>query len=528
MRREWAGRLKPGGWRAAGGWALLSLFLTFLGAGPVEADAVRPRVELDRQAVLVGEKRPVFVLVDFEVAQAPQRAAQARPRVNLALVLDRSGSMAAQGKMEYAKKAAKFVVDRLEPTDRLAVVEYDDRITLLWPSSPVESPRMIKRLIDGLQPRGSTNLTGGMMQGVEQVRAHLGADRINRVILLSDGLANTGVTHPLQIAGLVRAARAGGVTLSTMGLGLQYNEDLMQAIAQDGGGRYYYIESPTQLVRIFEREMSTLFATVAKAVRVGFSGGEAVEKVEVFGYPAEIAGRNAVVPMENFYSGEKRVLLLRLTVKAGKEGEIPLGRIDLSYLDTTDNRPKAVSAELKVTASSSPQVVTASLNKGVVAEAALVEADQRHEEYVKLYQQGKRQEAKAGLDGLAKALAARNAGLSDVRLGKKVEALRLEAEEMDKAAASAQARSAYAKAAKQRLYLSQKGQRGMYILKEGDTGYEVERLQAALKTEGLYKGPVDGKFGPEVAAAVREFQQRSQLAVDGVAGPRTMQALKLY
>lgn len=68
MRREWAGRLKPGGWRAAGGWALLSLFLTFLGAGPVEADAVRPRVELDRRAVLVGEKRPVFVLVDFEVA----------------------------------------------------------------------------------------------------------------------------------------------------------------------------------------------------------------------------------------------------------------------------------------------------------------------------------------------------------------------------------------------------------------------------------------------------------------------------
>ena len=180
-----------------GGRALaLGLLMAALAAAPALAVSVTPKVELDRDVVLLGDKRPVYVLVEFKVPEEKLRPGVKRPPVNLALVLDRSGSMKAQGKMEYAKRAAKVVVGILTPRDRLAVVEYDDRINVLWPSSPVEAPKMIMRLIDGLTPRGSTNLAGGMMKGVAEVRKNLDLEGINRVLLMSDGLANQGITRP--------------------------------------------------------------------------------------------------------------------------------------------------------------------------------------------------------------------------------------------------------------------------------------------------------------------------------------------
>ena len=111
---------------------------------------------------------------------------------------------------------------------------------------------------------------------------------------------------------------------------------------------------------------------------------------------------------------------------------------------------------------------------------------------------------------------------------KKLEALRMEASQMDRAAASPAARSMYLKSSKQRLYYSKRGKRGKTFLKEGDRGLEVERLQEALRTRNLYAGPANGRFSPKVTQAVKEFQKRRNLTPDGVAGPRTLRALGLY
>ena len=129
--------------------------------GLLLAKPVETVVEIDHPAVVVNEKAPVYVLVQFQVAEIKENPSQPRPNLNLGLVIDRSGSMGDRGKIEYAKKAACVLVDNLKPTDRIAVVEYDDRVAVLWPSSLAESPRMIKRRINGLSTGGSTNLTGG-------------------------------------------------------------------------------------------------------------------------------------------------------------------------------------------------------------------------------------------------------------------------------------------------------------------------------------------------------------------------------
>ena len=209
--------------------ARLAAILFMTPVSDADAEAVNTTVEVDKPVVLLGDAGPVYVLVRF--AAPDSTPTKDRPLLNLSLVLDRSGSMESKGKLEYLKRAAKKTVDSLQGKDRLAIVEYDDRVTVLWPSSPVESPAMVKRLIDALEPRASTNLAGGLVAGIEQVEETISDDRLTRVLLLSDGLANIGITDPREIRKLVRKGKMKGVRVSTLGLGLDYNEDLMQDIA---------------------------------------------------------------------------------------------------------------------------------------------------------------------------------------------------------------------------------------------------------------------------------------------------------
>ena len=302
----------------------------------------------------------------------------------------------------------------------------------------------------------------------------------------------------------------------------------MQTIAENGAGNYYYIENPARMSRIFRRELSTLYATVAKDARLVFAAAPAVEKVTVFGYAHTRESSRTTIPMGNFYSGEKRSVVIRLEVNAAREGGLDLGRLDLSYVDTLNNRPGRHATAIKVRVSSDTQVVQASRNKKVMAEAILTETDQRYSKAIRMYEKGRRMEAKRGIAALAKEIAEKNKTLNNLVLSKKLEALRMEASQMDRAAASPAARSRYLKASKQRLYLSKRGKRGKTLLKEGDRGLEVERLQEALRTRNLYAGPANGRFSPKVTQAVKEFQKRRSLTPDGVAGPRTLRALGLY
>jgi Ca-activated chloride channel family protein len=489
--------------------------------------SINPTVDLDRPKILKGKQESVYILVTFEVAKV--KTDDRRSPLNLSLVLDRSGSMSEKAKLEYAKKAAKLVVDRLDKDDTLSIVEYDNEITLLWPASPVLSKSMIRDRIDTLTPRGSTNLSGGMLKGAQEVAKNYDSEKINRVILLSDGLANMGITKQPQINKLVQEYKQKGIAVSTMGLGLSYNEDMMQSIAEYGGGKYYYIESPMQMNAIFEEEINTLFATVAKDVTLIYKANPEVKGIDVFGFQADIDQSRADIKMDNFYSKEKRTLLIKLDIKADREGRVPLGSLQMRYLDTTEDRVSNLSLDIEIDVSNSKEEVERALpNILVRSEAVMLEADKEHKKYVKLYEKGKIKEARAGIKKLAQKVKKANSTINSVDLEKKVEALVMEEEEIDAAQKSHLYKSNYLKKSKNRFYGSMKGERNKVVQQIGDKGYDVKQLQKQLQKNKLYSGPIDGIYSKEVAKSVKTFQEQNSLKSDGVAGPRTLKKLELY
>lgn len=498
--------------------------------------AVTPLIEIDRPVVMSGDGSPLFVLIRFKAADFDYHGETDRPPVHLSLVLDRSGSMEDVGKIEYLKSAAKMAIDRLTPRDRLAIIEYDDVITVMWPSAPVESTFPIKRLIDGLEPRGSTNLVGGMMRGVDEIAKNphgfSSNEVIRRVLLLSDGLANQGVTDPREIGRLVRSVKSEGIRISTMGLGRDYDEDLMQAIAENGGGNYYYIEHPTQMARIFEQELQILFTTVAKDVTFRFEPSQGIKKVDVVSLATDTDYDGAAFDMENFYAGESRAVLLRLEpdqeIFREKDTIVDVGTVSLSYFDVRTGQEATFNGNVTVEVTDSEVAVANALNNEVIVEARLVAAEKRHADIITQYESGNYEAADDMIALLEQDVTQQNASLKDARLANKIEALRVEREQMARVASAPADRSAYLKSTKQRLYKAQQGKRNLYRLQTGDKGLEVERLQQALTDVGHYAGPVDGIYSQELENAVQTFQTEQALTQDGVAGPATMQALGLY
>jgi Ca-activated chloride channel family protein len=211
------------------------------------------------------------VVLDVLVRIIPPQPEVHFPRVplNIALVLDRSGSMSEQKKMPFARDAAAFAVQQLLPTDRVSVTIFDDAVETVVPAGPAADKPGLVRQIRLIQPRGSTNLHGGWAEGARQVESGLVGGGVNRVLLLSDGLANVGVTDPNTIAAEARGLAVRGVSTSTMGVGDDYNEDLMEAMARAGDGNYYYIQTPTQLMDIFQTELQGLMDTLGEKVGLG-------------------------------------------------------------------------------------------------------------------------------------------------------------------------------------------------------------------------------------------------------------------
>lgn len=191
-----------------------------------------------------------------------------RPPLNLALVIDRSGSMSGTP-LQMAREAAQVAIWHLQPHDRVSVVTFDDEIETLIPSQPVTNPAALCREIERITAGGSTALHAGWLDGAMQVAQHLNPQALNRTLLLSDGQANAGLTDRGEIARQVAGLTARGVSTSTIGLGGHYDEDLLRAMADAGDGNYEHIEDAGQLPAYFAAELGGLSRTSGHTVSLG-------------------------------------------------------------------------------------------------------------------------------------------------------------------------------------------------------------------------------------------------------------------
>ncbi len=192
-----------------------------------------------------------------------------RRDANLTFVIDISGSMADPNKLEAVRPALRGLVEALRPTDRVGIVVYSDSTRVLLSSTPVSDRRIIDDAIDELQPEGATFVEAGLELGYEQAQLAYDSERINRVILLSDGVANVGATGPEAILEIIGDGARDGIDLVTVGFGLgEYNDSLMEQLADQGDGFYAYVDSEREAVRLFSHDLTGTLQTIAREAKV--------------------------------------------------------------------------------------------------------------------------------------------------------------------------------------------------------------------------------------------------------------------
>lgn len=228
-----------------------------------------PQIELLplKAGLPAGLASELTVLARITPAPIPQQTG-ARPPLNLALVIDRSGSMSGHP-LAMARKAAQIGIHKLEAQDRISVVTFDDEVEVLIPSQPVHDKDALCRLIEGITEGGSTALYAGWLDGAGQVAQHLDPQALNRVLLLSDGQANSGKRNVGEIVPDVKGLTGRGVSTSTMGLGGGYDEDLLRGMAVAGDGNFEHIEDADDLPRFFDAEFGGLARTTGHTVSLG-------------------------------------------------------------------------------------------------------------------------------------------------------------------------------------------------------------------------------------------------------------------
>lgn len=209
-----------------------------------------------RSGLAAGADQTVDVLVRLQAPDAPAGHVAERPPQALALVVDRSGSMAGRPLAE-ARRCAEYVVGQLRPTDAVSLVQFDNRVQRLWPAVPLADGAPLRAALAALHAGGNTHLHGGWREGADTL-ADVRGSGLKRVILLSDGQANEGLTDTDAIAAQCAEWAARGITTSTYGLGNGFNEGLMVAMARAGGGNHYYGDTAEDLMEPFQQELELL------------------------------------------------------------------------------------------------------------------------------------------------------------------------------------------------------------------------------------------------------------------------------
>jgi len=325
-----------------------------------------------------NQKNEGFYYVEIE-ADRFRNTNYSRPSMNLSIVIDRSGSMSGD-KIRNAKIAAKHIVDNLNADDYLSIIIYDQTVTTLQHQSHVKNKTAIKQKIDGIRERGSTNLMGGAMRGYDEVNKYYRSGYINRVLLLSDGLANEGIKDPAQIKKIVQGKfREDNIAISTFGIGNDYNEDLMTAMAENGSGNYYFIQKPTEIAGIFRKELNGLMEVIAQNTMLTINVPNEVKVDKVYGYPHTQRGNKVTIKLNDIFSRETKGILVKYKINRGNMPNRLAFTSSLSYRLASTERNKTIALRNNQSFTNSPTVYNENFSEWVDAQVVLNEANYKME-----------------------------------------------------------------------------------------------------------------------------------------------------
>jgi hypothetical protein len=289
-------------------------------------------VRTDAGAVVAGVPNQRYLVLTV----ATPAAGPGAPRlpVDLALVMDTSGSMSSAGKLAEAQRAGHALVDALAPEDRLSLVTFSDRDDTLLPLGFHEGPT-VHALLDTLSARGSTNLSGGLSAGFDTLGAAT-SGRVRTVLLLTDGRANRGLVDD---AGLSALARRADTMVSTVGLGRDYDEALLASMADAGGGAYHYVDAATDLTGVYEEELSAASTLAASDGVLEVDFGPGVAPVRVLNWPATITPNHAQVRLGNLAAGQSRTVVVEVQITAPDHGTVSVAHVELDATASRDGTP---------------------------------------------------------------------------------------------------------------------------------------------------------------------------------------------
>ena len=279
--------------------------------------------------LVAGEQTDELNLLAELTAPTPTTSATRQP-ATLVVVLDRSGAMGG-GRLQAAQTALASLVDRLDPTDNIGVVAFDNHVQVVVPAGPLTDKAAVQQAIAALGPGGSTDLSAGYFRGLQEAQRVLGPTGAT-VLLVSDGHANAGETDPGRLGPVAAKHRSGGITTTTLGLGLGYDQTLLGALARGGGGNEHFAEEADTASALIAGEVDGLLDQVAQAASLRITWGPYVTGIDVLNeLTVTSLPDGAQLELGSFYAGETRRLLLTLKIP----GIAALGLVQVATLDFT-------------------------------------------------------------------------------------------------------------------------------------------------------------------------------------------------
>jgi Ca-activated chloride channel family protein len=354
------------------------------------SDSVRVEVGADAPFIRAGEPARVIVraLVRPEVRERSRRQPLA-----VALVIDQSGSMNSDGKIGNAKLGAMEAIRALDGRDVAAVVAFHDSASVLLRPTSASDGLSFERAISDITAGGSTALYDGVRAGADQLRPFVGEGYIPRIILLSDGIANVGPSSSHALASLGRNLAGQEMSITTIGLGLDYDEDLMTALAAAGGGNSYFARNSRMLPDIFARDMKDAVNITARKVRVTLTCEENVTPLRVLGRSGQLGRGSIEVEIDNLYSSEKYALFEVEASDAGHGKAFRAATVKVEYVDAGSGAVVSREVPLELEFTDDLSKIERGRQAEIASQAEIARNAEIREEVVRMADEGRAEEA---------------------------------------------------------------------------------------------------------------------------------------